>query len=125
VLVVLALAALAIGGALLVRGSSMPQRAVRSAAVVAPSPLHRMLQREAQRALVPRFQSVLPAPKLAVPEGGTCFVGPGRCSETPCVVPVQSDMRVGSAVVSILPGPLDARCPGGRPAPKTLRVVGP
>jgi hypothetical protein len=138
VLVVLVLAAVAIGAAVVARSSGSPPSVVRSAAPAppmvrsaAPAPatpppsLNRALQRAAQQLLVPRFRSVAPAPRLSVPGGGTCFVGPGRCSETPCVVPAQSGVIVGSAVVAASPRPLSARCPGGELAPKTLRVVGP
>jgi hypothetical protein len=136
----------AIGATVVVRTSAAAPRALRIA-VVARSSAGQQTFRKLQPFLIAQ-PSVRhePVPRLAPPliAGQTCFVGPGTCSETPCVIPVQggavtavASVPVAVAVSPVLPvartpSPALARrlpsptasCPQRSVVPQTLRVVG-
>lgn len=150
--------AIAVGVVVGVRGGQSTAQPRRSADALPSSAGRRPLTRKLQP-----FLSAHPGPELLVspvrgrgPEllvppiqGQACFVGPGGCSETPCVVPVQTHgIRSVSAVSTAVPRPVSAvpvaaatgtivpfpvrpaltpgrGCPSRQALPRTFRVVGP
>jgi hypothetical protein len=115
----------AIGAAVAVRVSrGAPAR--RAAATIPASSTSRPLERQLQRLLAPHQPLArLPLPRiLTVPsQGGTCFVGPGGCSETPCVVPVAAGTPSTAPARAGTPTTAPARV--GTPSAVTLQLPAP
>lgn len=106
--------------------------------------LEQQLQLLAGRLPVPRPVQVLPARPVIpyggpdIPYGGVCYVGPGRCSLTPCTEFARAGRTevagTSSGVVLRLGGPLSrgaaprpgrSACEGRVGTPRVLRVSGP
>ena len=126
-LAVLAVMAALTAGAVVLSASKPASKTIRTAASVPR--LKRFSAPELQQLLQHPGTGSLAPPADVAPGARPCFVQSARCSETPCLIFVQSadngafEQAMSARARTVITG--RSTCPGGRTAPRTLRISQP